>query len=141
MFLIKEYAPQLTGWLSNLCNDMQASLFELVIDLYKYLIGIHQKDRDYGQLGECFRDLKCVCEDLVKSVSITYCYFPSLLTGSYSYSLLSVVIFINRTPSGVGFSATTTALHSSDVLGRISKVVSISTAPQTLLALLIFQPV
>jgi len=42
-----------------------ASLYELVIDIYKYLIAIHQKDRNYNNLGECFRDLKTVCEKLV----------------------------------------------------------------------------
>jgi len=44
-----------------------ANLFELVIDIYKYVIDIHQKERDYAQLAECFRDLKTVCEALVKS--------------------------------------------------------------------------
>jgi hypothetical protein len=46
----------------------QANLYEMVIDVYKFVVDIHQKERDYGQLGECFRDLKVVCETLVKSV-------------------------------------------------------------------------
>ncbi|KAL6054781.1 dedicator of cytokinesis protein 7 isoform X5 [Balamuthia mandrillaris] len=44
-----------------------AYLYELVLDIYKFLIAINQKDRDYLQLGECFKDLKQICEELVKS--------------------------------------------------------------------------
>jgi hypothetical protein len=44
-----------------------AQLYEQVIDLYKYLLAIHQKERDYSQLSQCFRDLKQVAENLVKA--------------------------------------------------------------------------
>jgi hypothetical protein len=49
---------------------LKANLYELVIDIYKFVVDIHQKERDYGQLGESFRDLKVVCEALVKSVCL-----------------------------------------------------------------------
>lgn len=41
-----------------------------MIDINKYMLDILQKERDYDTLGRCFRELKTVCESLVKSVLI-----------------------------------------------------------------------
>jgi hypothetical protein len=42
----------------------RAQLYELVIDIYRFVIDIHQRHRDYKQLALCFADLEAVCSSL-----------------------------------------------------------------------------